>query len=673
MADYPGPPNKQVSVSHSRSSPASLVPKGRIFSPQAVSGYRPEIDGLRAVAVGAVILFHAGFRQVGGGFVGVDVFFVISGYLITRIILSELERGTFSLVDFYERRARRILPALFLVLIVSLVLGWFLLDPPGMKDFSQSLVAVALFGSNVYFWRTSGYFDGAGEEKPLLHTWSLGVEEQFYLLYPLLLLLLWKKGRRIILPLLFIGFVASLALAEWGSSEFPIAAFYLLPTRAWELLLGGVVALLMTRPQFIPEGRAVKEILGWVGAVLIGVAALFYSEQTPFPGVYALVPTVGTALIILFSSQNTSLGQILGSRVFVGIGLISYGAYLWHQPLFAFARHAIPSGPGREVFLVLAVVSLGLAYLSWRFVEKPWRTRSRFSRKTVFSFAAAGTVLLVLMGSLGTTNGFASRFDPDLVSALAPGGAYVAGAYDAFREEKQEWSDDGKPKILLVGDSQSQDLFNGLSEAGLTEELDLLIRFVSVRCGVLFVEESTSLELAEPQHREGCREAGGLLEDESTLRHAREADQVWVISAWREVDVDFLPESIANLQQVTEATVVVWGRKSFGNVSVPQLLMSAERRAGLVVSQAQSKLDIQAHMRDTAPGDIYVDMQSVVCREAGDAEDECRPFDRNGLPKSDDGLHLTPPGAEHVGRWLLDAFPCLVNEACTRDVPWTIR
>ena len=204
--------------------------------------YRREIDGLRAIAVLPVILFHAGFETFSGGFVGVDVFFVISGYLITTIIIAELEQGKFSIINFYERRARRILPALFLVMLVCIPLAWFWLLPRDMQDFSQSLVAVTVFASNILFWRESGYFDTAAELKPLLHTWSLAVEEQYYVIFPLFLMSFWRLGKRWIMILLVAVFVVSLALAQWASLAKPSAAFFLLPARGWELLVGAFAA-----------------------------------------------------------------------------------------------------------------------------------------------------------------------------------------------------------------------------------------------------------------------------------------------------------------------------------------------------------------------------------------------------------------------------------------------
>jgi len=211
--------------------------------------YRREIDGIRALAVIPVIFFHAGFSLFSGGYVGVDVFFVISGYLITGIVMAEVTRGTFSIADFYERRIRRILPALFLVVVVCVPVAFLVLLPADLKEFGQSLIAVATFSSNVFFWSQSGYFHGAAELKPLLHTWSLAVEEQFYVLFPLLLLFMWRWGRKWTVAILLTLAVASLLLAEWGALNKPIATFFLLPTRAWELLLGSLVAFYIGRSQ----------------------------------------------------------------------------------------------------------------------------------------------------------------------------------------------------------------------------------------------------------------------------------------------------------------------------------------------------------------------------------------------------------------------------------------
>ncbi|MDY0056754.1 MAG: acyltransferase family protein, partial [Methyloversatilis sp.] len=363
--------------------------------------YRREIDGLRALAVQPVILFHAGFETCSGGFVGVDVFFVISGYLITTVILAELEQGKFSIVSFYERRARRILPALFLVILICIPCAWFWLLPSDLKDFSLSLAAVSVFASNILFWLKSGYFDTAAELKPLLHTWSLAVEEQYYVLFPLFLMLTWRLGKRSGIALLAVVFVISFAGAQWASLTKPAAAFFLLPARAWELIIGAFAAFYLSKANRKEFGKTAGEVGGWLGVALIVYAVFAYSKATPYPGFYALVPTIGTALVILFATPLTTVGRFVGNKAFVGIGLISYSAYLWHQPLFAFARHWSLLEPSPFLFAALSVAALVLAYLSWRYVETPFRKTSTVKRTQIFSYAALGTAVFFSLGLAG--------------------------------------------------------------------------------------------------------------------------------------------------------------------------------------------------------------------------------------------------------------------------------
>jgi peptidoglycan/LPS O-acetylase OafA/YrhL len=428
--------------------------------------YRREIDGLRALAVVPVILFHAGFETFSGGFVGVDVFFVISGYLITTIILTELEQDKFSIVNFYERRARRILPALFLVMLVCIPFAWFWLLPNAMKDFSQSLVAVSVFASNILFWRESGYFDGAAELKPLLHTWSLAVEEQYYLIFPLFLMLTWRLGKRWILVLLVAVFLASFATAQWASIAKPTAAFYLLPTRGWELLIGAFAAFYLSKSNRTEFARSVGEVCGWLGLALILYAVFAYSKTTPFPGVYALAPTVGTVLIILFATQQTTIGQFVGNKAFVGVGLISYSAYLWHQPLFAFAREKSLTEPSQLVFGVLSLAALVLAYFTWRFVEAPFRKKGTFNRFKIFLYASIASIFFIAFGLVGNALdgefvrlGYDDRYKP-LVERLRSNHGLNKECEEKLTESEKCITDD-EPEVLLWGDSFAMHLAQG--------------------------------------------------------------------------------------------------------------------------------------------------------------------------------------------------------------------
>jgi peptidoglycan/LPS O-acetylase OafA/YrhL len=373
--------------------------------------YRREIDGLRAIAVIPVVLFHANFPLFSGGFVGVDIFFVISGYLITSIILEEIEKGSFSIIHFYERRARRILPALFFVILISLPFAYFIQTPSELESYSQSLFSVTVFSSNIYFWLTSGYFSSASELKPLLHTWSLAVEEQFYIFFPIYLLLVWRFRKRWVLVSIIALGVISLTLAQLASKTMPDTAFYLLPTRAWELMIGASLAIMLLHREahkLIAENRRLtNELLSCLGLVMICTSIIIYDKNTPFPSVYTLVPTIGTALLIVFSNSNTLIGHFLGCRLLVGIGLISYSAYLWHQPIFAFTRAYTNSFPSLLFMLFLSSFSFLLAYISWRYIEKPFRTKGQFPRRAIFQFSIIVSSLFASIGLLGHfTNGF---------------------------------------------------------------------------------------------------------------------------------------------------------------------------------------------------------------------------------------------------------------------------
>ena len=461
--------------------------------------YRPEIDGLRALAVIPVILFHAGFHIFSGGFVGVDVFFVISGYLITSIILVEMEQGRFSLVNFYERRARRIMPVLFFVMAACFPFAWLYLMPVDMKDFIQSILAVSTFSSNILFWLESDYFDTAAELKPLLHTWSLAVEEQYYIFFPLFLMFTWRMGKTWIVTVLFVVFLLSLALGEWGSYKMPTAAFYLLPMRGWELLIGVFAAFYLSRHTPNAAYIGLNNVLSLSGLALICFAIFAYDESIPFPGLYALVPTVGTVLIIVFAQQGTLVNRILSQKIFVGIGLISYSAYLWHQPIFAFVKYRSFTDPSAGLMLSLCVGVLVLAYLSWRFVEKPFRNKSAYSRRFVFTFTGVTTSIFLIGGSLlNLSDGFKSReiyaqlkvgeYQPDnrelgaeSWSQLRALGGDAEYGVDNNAFDTTLWFDDADPRVrlLIVGNSHSKDIFNVLTSSGQTMEQFQIARFGS--------------------------------------------------------------------------------------------------------------------------------------------------------------------------------------------------
>ena len=381
--------------------------RGLKFNPNAQDAasahlkYRAYVDGLRAVAVLPVLFFHANLGCP-GGYVGVDIFFVISGYLITGLILKDLDAGQFHIVKFWERRVRRILPAISVVVLATLIAGWFLLLPQAFKELGESATAQTLLVSNIYFWIKSwigaGYFAPAAEVKPLLHTWSLAVEEQFYLFFPFLLLALKRFARHSLVPAILVLGGASLALSVYCSYFHPSFNFYFLPPRAWELLLGAYLAAIPAQPR--GAVRWLTELLSWGGLLAIACAVFGYDRETRFPGAAALLPCVGTALVLWANNHAlTSAGKLLALRPVVFIGLISYSLYLWHWPVLVFAKYwAIdPLSQGQRLLVLCA--SLMLAVLSWKFVETPFRRRIILkSKPEIFTFACSTTAVLLFAG-----------------------------------------------------------------------------------------------------------------------------------------------------------------------------------------------------------------------------------------------------------------------------------
>ena len=442
--------------------------------------YRPEIDGLRAIAVGGVILYHAqisilGYQPFKGGFIGVDIFFVISGYLITSIILKELiTTGSFSFKYFYERRIRRILPALLFVMLVSLPFAWMYLFSGSFIDFSKSILYSLGFSSNFYFY-FSGQQYGAesGLLKPFLHTWSLSVEEQFYILFPVLLLVTFKYFRKYLIYTLVLGFVVSLGLADWGSRNNPSFNFYVLPTRGWEILAGSILAYIEITQGHRGKNKTLKLIFPSIGLFLIVHSILFFNDETFHPSLYTFSPVLGVCLIIWFSSKNELVTKILSTKLFVGIGLISYSLYLWHYPIFAFARvKYFLDNIIKEISSGLIILTLSI--ISYYFIEKPFRNK-KFSSKNVL------IVILILIGIIVTFSSYTLYKDGKLnkvnifiekqiASPLYRAECKFSSSKSNFSEEvlfKEQFINCKKKYhkfILILGDSHSVDLFNSISK-----------------------------------------------------------------------------------------------------------------------------------------------------------------------------------------------------------------
>jgi len=462
-------------------------------NPAVPLAYRPDIDGLRGIAVSAVILFHANVTVFRGGFVGVDIFFVISGFLITAISLREWEIGQFSVIRFFEKRARRILPALLLVTLVCVPFAVTIPNPLQTKQFFESVLYVLSFLSNFHFWGQTGYFETSAELKPLLHTWSLAVEEQYYVLFPFMFLALVRSRKTAALLILAFGFVVSLALAQTliQSGQKP-AAFFLLPTRVWEILAGVFCALasrggLTGRVTGKPAG-----LLAGAGLILVLVSLPVFNDNTVTPGAHALIPVIGAALIILFSRSGGSVYRLLSNNTLVFLGLISFSAYLWHQPIFAFAR--LFSGEPLSVWTMaaLCLLIIPLAYVSWRFVEVPFRNRATISLALTSRAALAAMTVLLLVSIIGIRSyglihyrfpsTVASTYETvlrsisyDFEDAMYDNGDCVFSSMDIDAEIEDRFAsctDRYGRATVVIGDSHGMNMYNVLAK---TEAFDFLL------------------------------------------------------------------------------------------------------------------------------------------------------------------------------------------------------
>lgn len=469
--------------------------------------YRPDIDGLRAIAVLSVVFYHAGFPGFSGGFIGVDVFFVISGFLITKIVWSELEDDRFSLINFYVRRVKRIFPALFAVLIACSIAAFFLLVPGDLFSFGKSLTATVEFFSNFHWLKKANYFDGPAIDKPLLHTWSLSVEEQFYMIWPLTLMLCRRAISASKLPYLILGIaLVSLALAEGRLPDYQKDAFYLPWYRAWELMLG---AMLAVSPVYMPTRRLAAG-LGLAGLAAIALAVCYFDSSTRFPGLSAALPCAGAALVIAAGTAPNPAGRLLSLEPMRRMGLISYSLYLVHWPLFSFTHlylnHQLP--PAQSLGLV--ILSVVLAFASWRFIETPFRT-GRFPRPKVFGSAAAAMGGLYLAGALFVwSHGFPFRTTEQVLAAQPINAGFDTSKYcrgiviaGLGASEACVLGEDhgGAYDFILWGDSHARHYVPAISAMATTRKLS----------GVAFLQNACRPFLRDPRLTTRCSEANARI------------------------------------------------------------------------------------------------------------------------------------------------------------------
>ncbi len=460
-----------------------------------IKDYKPQIDGLRALAVIPVILFHAGLEAFEGGFVGVDIFFVISGYLITKLILEDIYNKKFNLNNFYLRRARRLLPALFVVILITIPFSIILMSSNQLIYYSKQIFSVIFFISNLFFWQNSGYFDPESDLQPLLHTWSLAVEEQFYIFFPILLILIVKYFRKKLIFILITIALLSLFLSQIGgnfkinnlSSSFPFlvlpfdffwqagsANFYLPFGRVWELLLGSLIAFFI-RKKNIKE-KKINNFFSIAGFFLIIISIFFYSKDIQYPSVFTLLPCLGTALIIIYTDKKTLLFKILTYRPIVFLGLVSYSLYLWHQPVFSFSK--IYLGTELHVFVIffLLIVSFILSLFSWRYIEQPFRNKKIINNKNFIKILLIFISTLVFLASLmylGKINSIKKKL-PEAInqSFSVSNNNHCFGLEGSHLKKSEKWycevgNNKAAISFIVIGDSHASASIPGFEIAAI--------------------------------------------------------------------------------------------------------------------------------------------------------------------------------------------------------------
>jgi peptidoglycan/LPS O-acetylase OafA/YrhL len=615
--------------------------------------YRPDIDGLRALAILPILLLHCGVTRLRGGFVGVDIFFVISGYLITAIMLRDIADGRFSIARFYRHRIVRILPALLVMMTVTLALGCVLLLPNQLRDLGLSAAATSVFGSNVYFYLTSDYFAAASDAKPLVHTWSLAVEEQFYLLYPLLLWSLRGLSRQRLAQVIASLAIASFAIGGWLATTYPSAAFFLLPARISELSLGALVAL-----GAVPvANRSIRATLCILAIAVIAASCVAVSSGWPFPVPFALPPAVAAAVLLAYGGEGPT-AKLLGAWPLRTVGLISYSAYLWHRPIIAFyqIRHGSTLAPAETFGLLCA--SLGAAWLSFTLIERPasrrWRSGSGLAPHAV------AVVLLAAMAVAGLTIAASADDIRPLLPRQTLAASYLG--WDTTDAGKRQFSTDRcfalptgrpfsqdclrlsatKPNIALFGDSHG---------AHFSQALHTLLPGANI-------VQATAAGCRPLLHGKGLPTCRTTMDAAFGTLDFAKVDTVVLSARWLNFEQPALLDTIRWLR-ARGTRVLVIGPSVEYDADLPALIVRSDANGDPTLADGFRLMDRIALDRAMvgpvrAAGAHYASAIDTECTGAA-----CRLTTADGTPLHFDHSHFTPVGAQAALAVILTDHPVI--------------
>ncbi|MEA3456830.1 MAG: acyltransferase family protein [Campylobacterota bacterium] len=616
--------------------------------------YISDIDGLRAVAVMAVIFYHVGYKWIPGGFVGVDIFFVISGYLITKNILFDVEHKNFSFFDFYVRRARRLFPALFVMLLVSIVFAYQLFSPVDLARFGQSLLYANMSLSNFFFMSEAGYFDAGSDIKPLLHTWSLSVEEQFYLIWPFLLVgLLWFRNKRYLLIFLLLSTIISAYASFAVTEKNPSVSFFMLPFRTFEFSIG---ALVIWAELFKFRQKYLYDFLTMLGLGLILYSLLIFTHTMQFPGYAALVPSIGAGLVI-YASRFSVAGSLLRHKVAVGIGLISYSIYLVHWPFIVFYKYWKFGTITHLEKMMFIAASFILGYVLWRYVEKPWRLKKADDSKTHFTFIVPALMLLIafiaanIWGYKGFPDRYPEEFQISTEELMVERNRYWSKQQDADLLKGQK----GEDSVIIMGNSYGIDLIYALKENDSKLNIEFLsTTFLCSNFGTI------------PNDDDQIEKCSNIKNKNFANQKWKTIDRVYLHDNWTVFDLDKLKNSLAEIRALSHAPIYVFGPKMDYAKQIPDIVkrhmrmssintFSQKFQNGYRIEQNEQLKSMFANSYYADNNIYYVDMMLSQC---GEELKGCE------IISSDnqkflffDGGHFTKEGAYQFGKKLKKDHP----------------
>lgn len=533
-------------------------------------------------------------------------------------------------------------------MLACIPFAWVWMLPDQMEDFLQSLFAVSLFASNVLFNRQSGYFDTAAEEKPLLHTWSLAVEEQYYIIFPILLFFIWRERKDFAVWIIVCLGAISLAYSEWGWRNQPTANFYLSPGRAWELLIGSLAAIIVQK-----RGVRSNEIFAIAGMLAIIVSLFVFDHTTPFPSIYTLLPCIGVMSVLIFGGQGTLTAKLLGNRVFVGVGLISFSAYLWHQPLFAFMRIRFPEHANPISMLGLSLLALILAYFSWRYIERPFRKPINFEAPR-FTMLKSSILWFVVFFAFGLGGYFSNGYENRLNEAERQ---YIKDLQNEYTAEyldskhRTAFANDGRRKLLIIGDSYAKDLVEGIvgTFGSDFKTLDVVTLNVARRCKNVLQDTPDLDDYLMPSdvhcfgdyHRIGSSKFDEII---------RAADLTLVRSLWDVLPTREMPRTYDYLNTIAKDRVGFIGGQMFGTFQINSRNSLASPKK--FAFDVNTKLPYTHQPTNLTSIDLFAEAEAImggrnyfsVSRFFCDKSHKCKTHDEHGQPLTSDGAHLTLPG-----------------------------